>query len=32
VRLVPTPTYASNLNRIKYHFWAFVEFVIRGSD
>jgi transposase len=32
VRLVPTPTYASYLNRIECHFWAFVEFVIRGSD
>ena len=32
MRLVPTPTYASYLNRIECHFWAFVEFVIRGSD
>jgi transposase len=32
VRLVPTPTYASYLNRIECHFWAYVEFVIRGSD
>jgi hypothetical protein len=32
VRLVLTPTYASYLNRIECHFWAFVEFVIRGSD
>jgi transposase len=32
VRLMPTPTYASYLNRIECHFWAFVEFVIRGSD
>jgi transposase len=32
VHLVPTPTYASYLNRIECHFWAFVEFVIRGSD
>jgi transposase len=32
VRLVPTPTYASHLNRIECHFWAYVEFVIRGSD
>jgi hypothetical protein len=26
------PTYASYLNRIECHFWAYVEFVIRGSD
>ena len=32
VRLIPTPTYASYLNRIECHFWAYVEFVIRGSD
>jgi transposase len=32
VRLVPVPTYASYLNRIERHFWAYVEFVIRGSD
>lgn len=32
VRLVPLPTYASYLNRIECHFWAYVEFVIRGSD
>jgi hypothetical protein len=32
VRLVPTPTYASYLNRIECHFWAYVEFVIHGSD
>jgi hypothetical protein len=32
VHLVPTPTYASYLNRIECHFWAYVEFVIRGSD
>jgi len=33
VRLVPTPTYTTSyLNRIECHFWAFVEFVIRGSD
>jgi len=32
VRLVPVPTYASYLNRIECHFWAYVEFVIRGSD
>jgi hypothetical protein len=29
---VPVPTYASYLNRIECHFWAYVEFVIRGSD
>jgi transposase len=32
VHLVPVPTYASYLNRIECHFWAYVEFVIRGSD
>jgi transposase len=32
VGLVPVPTYASYLNRIECHFWAYVEFVIRGSD
>jgi transposase len=32
IHLVPTPTYASYLNRIECHFWAYVEFVIRGSD
>jgi transposase len=32
VQLVPVPTYASYLNRIECHFWAYVEFVIRGSD
>jgi transposase len=32
VRLVPTPTYASYLNRIECHFWAYVEFVIGSSD
>jgi transposase len=32
VRLVPVPTYASYLNRIECHFWAYVEFVVRGSD
>ena len=32
VHLVPVPTYASYLNRIECHFWAYVEFVVRGSD
>lgn len=32
VGLLPTPTNASHLNRIECHFWAFVEFVVRGSD
>jgi hypothetical protein len=32
VGLLPTPTNASHLNRIEYHFRAFVEFVIKGSD
>ena len=32
VHLVPVPTYASYLNRIECHFWAYVELVIRGSD
>ncbi len=32
VTLVPTPTYASYLNRIECHFWALAEFVIRNSD
>jgi len=32
VGLLPTPTNASHLNRIECHFWAYVEFVIRGSD
>jgi len=32
VSLVPTPTYASYLNRIECHFWALAEFCIRGSD
>ncbi len=30
--LVPTPTYASYLNRIECHFWALAEFCIRHSD
>ena len=32
VGLLPTPTNASHLNRIEWHFWAYVEFVINGSD
>ncbi|MER3410866.1 MAG: IS630 family transposase [Thermoleophilia bacterium] len=32
VTLVPTPTYASYLNRIECHFWALAEFCIRNSD
>jgi transposase len=32
VGLLPTPTNASHLNRIECHFWAFVEFVVNGSD
>jgi transposase len=32
VGLLPTPTNASWLNRIECHFWAYVEFVINGSD
>lgn len=32
VSLVPTPTYASYLNRIGCHFWALAEFCIRNSD
>jgi transposase len=32
VGLIPTPTNASHLNRIECHFWAFVEFVVNGSD
>lgn len=32
VALLPTPTYASWLNRIECHFWAFVELVVRNSD
>ncbi len=30
--LVPLPTYASYLNRIECHFFAYREFVINGSD
>lgn len=32
VGLLATPTNASHLNRIECHFWAFAEFVIKGSD
>ena len=32
VGLISTPTNASHLNRIECHFWAYVEFVINGSD
>ena len=32
VGLLPTPTNASHLNRIECHFWAYAEFVIKGSD
>jgi transposase len=32
VGLLPTPTNASHLNRIECHFWAFTEFVVKGSD
>lgn len=32
VCLIPTPSNASHLNRIECHFWAYVEFVINGSD
>lgn len=32
VALLPTPTYASHLNRVECQFWGFVEFVIRASD
>jgi transposase len=32
VELVPTPTYASFLNRIECHFWAIGEFVINNAD
>ena len=30
--LVPTPTYASYLNRIECHFWAIGEFVVKNAD
>lgn len=32
VGLLATPTNASHLNRVECHFWAYVEFVINGSD
>jgi len=32
MELVPTPTYASYLNRIECHFWALGEFVVKNSD
>jgi transposase len=32
VELVPTPTYASYLNRIECHFWAIGEFVVKNAD
>jgi transposase len=32
VGLLATPTNASHLNRIECNFWAYVEFVINGSD
>jgi transposase len=32
VELVPTPTYASFLNRIECHFWAIGEFTIKNTD
>jgi transposase len=32
VELVPTPTYASYLNRIECHFWAIQEFVVKNAD
>lgn len=32
VELVPTPTYASYLNRIECHFWALGEFVVKNAD
>jgi hypothetical protein len=32
VELVPTPTYASYLNRIECHFWAIQEFVGKNAD
>jgi len=32
VELVPTPTYASWLNRIECHFWAISEFVVKNAD
>jgi transposase len=32
VELVPTPTYASHLNRIESHFGAIGEFVVKNAD
>lgn len=32
VELVPTPTYASYLNRIECHFWGISEFVVKNAD
>lgn len=32
VELIPTPTYASFLNRIECHFWAIGEFVVKNAD
>jgi transposase len=32
LELVPTPTYASFLNRIECHFWALGEFVVKNAD
>lgn len=32
IELVPTPTYASFLNRIECHFWALGEFVVKNAD
>jgi transposase len=32
MELVPTPTYASFLNRIECHFWALGEFVVKNAD
>src|SRR5213076_1693211 len=32
VELVPTPTYASYLNRIESHFGAISEFVVKNAD
>jgi transposase len=32
IELVFTPTYASFLNRIEWHFWGIAEFVINNAD
>lgn len=32
VGLLPTPTYSSWLNRVECQLWAFVEYLVRGSD